>query len=96
VLGPRADDWQDFDYVNQAVVVRLNGEIVESGFGRNVLGDPRVALTWLVNELSALGIACEAGQVVTTGTCRVPVTVKPGDVVAADFGVLGRVSCRFT
>ncbi len=96
VLGPRADDWQDFDYVNQAVGVRLNGEIVESGFGRNVLGDPRVALTWLVNELSALGIACEAGQVVTTGTCRVPVTVKPGDVVAADFGVLGKVSCRFT
>jgi len=96
VLGPRADDWQDFDYVNQAVGVRLNGEIVESGFGRNVLGDPRIALTWLVNELSALGVACEAGQVVTTGTCRIPVTVKPGDVVAADFGVLGKVSCRFT
>lgn len=95
VLGPRADDWQGFDYVNQAVKVRLNGETVESGVGRNVLGDPRVALTWLVNELSSLGIACEAGQVVTTGTCRVPVTVKPGDVVEADFGVLGKVGCRF-
>jgi 2-keto-4-pentenoate hydratase len=95
VLGPRADDWQDFDYVNQAVAVHLNGEKVESGFGRNVLGDPRVALTWLVNELSALGINCEPGQVVTTGTCRVPVTVKPGDIVEADFGVLGKVGCRF-
>jgi 2-keto-4-pentenoate hydratase len=95
VLGTRADDWQDFDYVNQAVVVHLNGETVESGFGRNVLGDPRVALTWLVNELSALGINCEPGQVVTTGTCRVPVTVKPGDIVEADFGVLGKVGCRF-
>jgi 2-keto-4-pentenoate hydratase len=48
-----------------------------------------------VNELSALGIACEAGQVVTTGTCRVPVTVKPGDVVEADFGALGKVGCWF-
>ncbi len=95
VLGPRADDWQDFDYVNQAVAVHLNGETVESGFGRNVLGDPRVALTWLVNELSALGISCEPGQVITTGTCRVPVTVKPGDIVEADFGVLGTVGCRF-
>ena len=95
VLGPRADDWQDFDYLNQAVVVRLNGEVVESGFGRNVLGDPRVALAWLVNELSKLGISCEPGQVVTTGTCRIPVTVKPGDTVEADFGLLGRVGCRF-
>ena len=73
----------------------MNGVLVESGYGRNVLGDPRVALTWLVNELSALGISCEPGQVVTTGTCRLPVTVKPGDVVAADFGAFGRVSCRF-
>jgi len=95
VVGPGADDWRDFDYVNQAVTVRLNGEHVESGFGRNVLGDPRLALTWLVNELSALGISCEPGQVVTTGTCRVPVAIQPGDVVEADFGALGKVSCRF-
>jgi hypothetical protein len=32
-------------------------------------------LTWLVNELSSLTIHCEAGLMVTTGTCRVP--VKP-------------------
>lgn len=95
VLGPRADDWQGFDYLNQAVEVRLNGDAVEPGFGRNVLGDPRVALTWLVNELSSLGMGCEAGQVVTTGTCRVPVTVQPGDKVAADFGRLGKVACQF-
>jgi 2-keto-4-pentenoate hydratase len=95
ILGPRAEDWQNFDYLNQAIEVRLNDELVESGFGRNVLGDPRVALTWLVNELSALGISCEPGHVVTTGTCRIPVTVKPGDIVEADFGLLGRVGCRF-
>lgn len=96
VLGPRADDWRDFDYVNETIAVKLNGQTIDSGYGRNVLGDPRVALTWLVNELSSLGMACEAGQVVTTGTCRVPVAVKAGDSVEADFGVLGKVSCRFT
>ncbi len=95
VLGPRADAWRSFDYVNEAVGVRLNGQPVEPGYGRNVLGDPRVALTWLVNELSSLGIACEAEQVVTTGTCRVPLTVKPGDRIDADFGTLGSVGCRF-
>ncbi len=95
VLGPRADDWRGFDYVNEEIKVTLNGEPTGSGFGRNVLGDPRIGLTWLVNELSALGIACEQDQIVTTGTCRVPVTVKPGDRVDADFGVLGKVGCSF-
>ncbi len=95
VLGPRANDWRDFDYINEEIRVALNGAPVDSGFGRNVLGDPRVGLTWLVNELSSIGIACEKDQIVTTGTCRVPVTVKPGDRVDADFGVLGKVGCSF-
>lgn len=95
VLGPRADDWRGFDYVNAEIFVTLNGAPTGSGFGRNVLGDPRVGLTWLVNELAALGVACEQDQVITTGTCRVPVTVQPGDRVDADFGVLGKVGCRF-
>jgi len=95
VAGPPAHAWAGFDFIAQAIQVRLNGEATDAGYGRNVLGDPRVALTWLVNTLSALDVVCETDQLVTTGTCRVPLTVKPGDHVAADFGVLGRVSCRF-
>jgi 2-keto-4-pentenoate hydratase len=30
-----------------------------AGTGANVLGDPRTALTWIVDELSALGIALQ-------------------------------------
>jgi 2-keto-4-pentenoate hydratase len=95
-LGQAATDWKNFDYLNQSIHVTLNGEAIDSGYGRNVLGDPRVALTWIINELSSLGIAMEAGQFVTTGTCRVPVKVNPGDTVSADFGPLGQVSCRFS
>ena len=96
ILGQAATDWKNFDYLNQSIHVTLNGEAIDSGYGRNVLGDPRVALTWIINELSSLGIAMEAGQFVTTGTCRVPVKVNPGDAVSADFGSLGQVSCRFS
>jgi 2-keto-4-pentenoate hydratase len=96
ILGQAASDWKTFDYLNQSIHVNLNGEAIDSGYGRNVLGDPRVALTWIINELSSLGIAMEVGQFVTTGTCRVPVKVNPGDEVSADFGVLGQVSCRFS
>ena len=34
------------------------------------------------------------GQVVTTGTCIVPLPIEPGDRIHADFGVLGSVSAR--
>lgn len=96
ILGPGQNNWRDADYIDAAIEIKQNGVAVDPGFGRNVLGDPRVALTWLVNELSRLGIACEPGQFVTTGTCRVPVTVRPEDRIDADFGMLGRVSCSFS
>jgi 2-keto-4-pentenoate hydratase len=59
-----------------------------------VLGDPLIALTWLANELSSLGIALQAGEVVTTGTCVTPLPIEPGDQVIADFGPLGKVTVR--
>ena len=62
----------------------------------NALGDPRVALAWLVNELSGLGMPLDAGQVVTTGTCVVPVPVVPGDEVRASFGAFGNLTVRFS
>jgi 2-keto-4-pentenoate hydratase len=96
ILGPGQSEWRNFDYIDAAIQITQNDVAVDPGFGRNVLGDPRVALTWLVNELSRLGIACEPGQFVTTGTCRVPITVRPEDRIHADFGVLGRVSCSFS
>ncbi len=65
------------------------------GHGKNVLGDPRVALAWCANELRALGLTLRAGEVVTTGTCHPPLPIAAGDVFAADFGAIGKVSVRF-
>jgi 2-keto-4-pentenoate hydratase len=65
------------------------------GHGKNVLSDPRLALTWLANELRQLGATLKAGRVVTTGTCHPPLPIQAGDFCAVDFGVLGKVSVRF-
>ena len=59
------------------------------------LGDPRVALAWLANELRELGVTLRAGEVVTTGTCHPPLPIQSGDVFEADFGVIGKVSVAF-
>ncbi len=96
VLGPAsAADWRAIDLAAHPVVGEVVGGARREGSGADVLGDPRVALAWLVNELSGLGLTLAAGQVVTTGTCLQPLPVGPGAEVVADFGVLGRVSVRF-
>jgi 2-keto-4-pentenoate hydratase len=97
VLGPRVTaDWRAMDLAAHPTLGRVAGGAEHPGKGANVLGDPRLALAWLANELSGLGIPLKAGQVVTTGTSFVPLPVKAGDRVSADFGPLGSVSLAFT
>jgi 2-keto-4-pentenoate hydratase len=92
VLGqPTTADWRAVDLVEHKPVVMLRGQR-HVGHGRNVLGDPRVALAWLANELRELGVTLKAGEVVTTGTCHPPLPIVPGDLFDADFGAFGKVS----
>jgi 2-keto-4-pentenoate hydratase len=96
VLGPATGaPWRSMDLVTHRVSAQVAVRFTREGSGAAVLGDPRVALSWLVNELSRIGETLGAGQVVTTGTCMVPLEVEAGDEVRADFGVLGSVEARF-
>ena len=100
ILGEATDfDWRSIDLSHYTVQVKHRHgqqDSVLSGLGANVLGDPRLALTWLVNELSSIGVTLAKGQVVTTGTCLTPVPVVAGDHIDADFGLLGSISASFT
>lgn len=97
VLGPAAPaSWRDLDLRAYPVRARVGDGAWQSGSGANVLGDPWLALTWLANRLSGLGIPLQAGRIVTSGTCMTPLAIVPGDIVEADFGRLGSVTLRLT
>lgn len=95
VLGPAVPGWAELDLPALPTALHVNGVLAGTGRGGNVLGDPRVALTWLANELRALGSGLRAGEVVTTGTTTTPASIGPGDAVVADFGELGSVRLGF-
>ncbi len=96
VLGPAMpDSWRETDLAAHPVEARVAGGPVHEGAGRNVLGGPRIALAWIANELSRLGVGLRAGEIVTTGTCAQPLPIAPGARVEMDFGPLGRVTASF-
>ena len=96
VLGePVSADWRALDLSRHPVRGEVVGGTRCAGGGQNVLGDPRVALTWLVNELSGLELTAEEGMIVSTGTCVKPLPLEPGDRVIGDFGAFGRIEARF-
>ena len=95
VLGPETKaEWRAYDLSSHKVTAWRNDGLVAQGNGANVLGDPRIALTWIANELRTLGIGLDAGQTVTTGTCVLPQPIASGDTIRADFGELGAVAVQ--
>ena len=95
-LGPATRaDWRAIDLAQHGVTAYRNGLVAGQGSGANVLGDPRVALTWIANELCTYGDGLRAGDVVITGTCVTPVPVAAGDRFNADFGEIGAIDAQF-
>jgi 2-keto-4-pentenoate hydratase len=96
VPGPAARaGWRAIDLAQHSVSAYRNGALTGQGSGANVLGDPRSALAWIANELSAYGDGLRAGDLVMTGTCLTPVPVSAGDRVKADFGKFGMLEVGF-
>ena len=96
VLGrPAPADWRSIDLSKHVVQGSVPENISGKASARTCWAILAGALTWLVNELSGLHLTLRAGEVVTTGTCLVPLPIETGDRVVADFGRLGRVEVCF-
>jgi len=95
VLGDPITDFAEIDLRWIGAVVSRNGEVEETGLGAGVLGDPLVAMAWLVQRLGAYGQRIEPGQIVLSGSFIRPVEAPPGSHIVGDYGIWGVVECHF-
>jgi len=88
--------------LHQCTDLRLTGVLlscdarpVDQGIGANALGDPLLALAWLVNFLGDRGEAIEEGSVVLTGGLTRAHPAARGQCLMGEFAELGTVRLQF-
>ncbi len=94
VLGKGKSDWSALDLSSIHVELSVDGLLVQTGSGANVLGNPLNALVWLANEQRKRGNGLKAGDVYNTGTATLMQPMKAGQRAVASFGPLGKVELR--
>jgi 2-oxo-3-hexenedioate decarboxylase len=91
VTGPVGVDPSRLDLTLEAVLVEVDGVVVDSATGAAVQGHPGEALALAANELARRGHAIEPGWIVLTGGMTDAVPTSPGASVAMHFTNLGSV-----
>jgi 2-keto-4-pentenoate hydratase len=96
VAGGNLRKVTDIDLRLVGVMVTRHGELVDTGAGAAVLGNPVRCVAWLANKLATFGASLRAGDVVLPGAVHRMIGVRPGDVFRAEFAHLGAVTARFS
>lgn len=91
VTGPVGLEPARLDLSLEAVLVEVDGVVVDSATGAAVQGHPGEALALAANDLARRGHAIEAGWIVLTGGMTDAVYAPPGASVAMHFTHLGSV-----
>ena len=91
VLGAEVPGWRDMDLASLTVKQTCGGTVQVEKVGGNPSGDPFTPLVWLANHLPSVGLALEAGHVVTTGSCTGLLYVDGHQRVTGGFAGFGEV-----
>jgi 2-keto-4-pentenoate hydratase len=75
-----------------AATVRINGEVMATGRGDAVLGNPLNSVIWLARKLAEFGRAIEAGEIIMSGSFTRQFPIAPGDRVEVEFAGVGKVA----
>lgn len=95
VLGSKLVPLANLDLRRVGFVMTKNGQLVGSGAGAAVLGNPVQSVAWLANRLADYGISLKAGEVILSGTPTAAVPVEAGDTIHLMVDRIGDVGCFF-
>lgn len=95
VVGSRMTPIGDVDMRLVGMTLEKNGELINSGAGAEVWGNPAAAVAWLANKLSEFDIELKEGSIVLAGAITAAQSAKSGDCFTVSFQGMGSVSVRF-
>ncbi|KAF2775263.1 hydratase [Streptomyces sp. OM5714] len=76
IIGPRLPFGPDTDPRTELITVHADGRFVAAGSGRDILGDPVLALHWLTRRRPQVRL--RAGDIVLAGSVHASLPLTPG------------------
>jgi len=95
IVGDNRFKPEDIDLRWSGSILSRNGIVEETGLAAAVLSHPANGICWIAKRFAPHSISLEPGQILLSGSFTAPVTVNPGDIILADYGPLGELSCKF-
>jgi 2-oxo-3-hexenedioate decarboxylase/2-keto-4-pentenoate hydratase len=95
VLGADIDPASVGDLAAARASMAVDGQVVGSGEGVHILGEPLAALRWLRETRAAQGAPLRPGEIVLLGSIVETRWVEPGNEVVVRNDPLGEVVVRF-
>lgn len=95
ILGSRMTKISDIDMRLVGMNLEKNGELVSSGTGAEVWGNPAAAVAWLANKLSEFDIGLKEGDILLSGAVTAAESAKSGDIFTVSFQGMGSVTVKF-
>lgn len=95
VLGDNKVKFDNLSLPDIEMTLYRNGEVVNKGTGKDVLGNPAISVAWLANKLYEYGVHLNKGEVILSGAFTASPEAFKGDVFECVFSELGNVKVEF-
>ncbi|WP_308162191.1 2-keto-4-pentenoate hydratase [Bacillus sp. ISL-18] len=95
IIGGKPTKLAGLDLTQIGMVAYQNGEMIDSGAGAAVLGNPLRSVAWLANSLGKYDVSLKSGEIILSGALTRAVEVKENDTFTAEFAHIGTVTAKF-